>query len=178
MKSLIAGFLAFGLLNFTYVHADPSPQPKPDAKSVEGTWEGTLNVGAVKLRLAFKIKKKADGSLTATMDSIDQGAKDIPVHAVTWRDPDLKMELKKIGGVFEGNQSKARSDRKHSAVNRNRLPQRYKSQGRRCRPCRRGRRVNPTVSSESRIRNAVELGCRTIGLLRLNYHHHGDTHDG
>jgi pimeloyl-ACP methyl ester carboxylesterase len=106
MKSLIAGFLAFGLLNFTYVYADPSPQPKPDAKTVLGTWEGTLNVGAVKLRLAFKIKKKVDGSLIVTMDSIDQGAKDIPVDAVTWKDPDLKMELKKIGGVFEGKANK------------------------------------------------------------------------
>src|SRR5439155_14018016 len=106
MKSLLAGFLAFGLLNFTYVHADPSPQPKPDAKSLVGTWWGTLNVGTVKLRLAFKIKKKADTSFTATLDDIDQGAKDIPVDTVTWKDPDLKMELKKIGGVFEGKANK------------------------------------------------------------------------
>src|SRR6516225_1976509 len=102
MKPFLASLFFLGLLNLAYVRADPPAQTKPDAKSVEGTWQGTLKVGAVDLRLAFKIKKKADGSLTATLDSIDQGAKDIPVDEVTWKDPDLKIELKKIGGVFEG----------------------------------------------------------------------------
>jgi len=105
MKPLIAAILVLGL-NLTYLNADPSPQPKPESKSVVGTWQGTLKVGAVELRLAFKIKKKADDSLTATLDSIDQGAKDIPVDTVTWKDPDLKMELKKIGGAFEGKANK------------------------------------------------------------------------
>src|SRR6266849_9981872 len=106
MKSLIAAILVLALLDLAYAPADPPTQPKSDAKSVEGTWQGTLKVGAFELRLAFKIKKKADDSLTATLDSIDQGAKDIPVDTVTWKDPDLKMELKKIGGAFEGKANK------------------------------------------------------------------------
>src|SRR5437879_1713230 len=106
MKPLIAAILVLALFDLAYLRADPPLQPKSDAKSVEGTWQGTFKVGAVELRLAFKIKKKADGSLTATMDSIDQGAKDIPVDEVTWKDPDLKIDLKKIGGVFEGKANK------------------------------------------------------------------------
>ncbi len=108
MKPFIAAVLVLALLDLAYVPADPPTQPKQDAKSVEGTWQGTLKVGAFEFRLAFKIKKKPDGSLTATMDSIDQGAKDIPVDQVTWKDPDLKMELKKIPGVgiFEGKANK------------------------------------------------------------------------
>jgi pimeloyl-ACP methyl ester carboxylesterase len=106
MKLFLGSLFFLGLLNFAQIRADPPAQSKSDNKSVEGTWQGTLKVGAVDLRLAFKIKKKADGSLTATMDSIDQGAKDIPIDDVTWKDPDMKMELKKIGGVFEGKANK------------------------------------------------------------------------
>jgi pimeloyl-ACP methyl ester carboxylesterase len=106
MKPFVTAVLVLGLLNLADLYADEASQQEQEVKSVVGTWEGTLNVGAVKLRLAFKIKKKADGSITATMDSIDQGAKDIPVDAVTWKDPDLKIELKKIGGVFEGKANK------------------------------------------------------------------------
>jgi pimeloyl-ACP methyl ester carboxylesterase len=106
MKLLTTLALAGSLLSLPSLVADEPPKPKSDAKSVEGTWQGTLKVGAFELRLAFKIKKKPDGSLTATMDSIDQGAKDIPADSVTWKDPNLKMELKKIPGVFEGKTNK------------------------------------------------------------------------
>src|SRR6267143_1507814 len=111
MKPFIAAVIVLTLSHLAYVQADAPIKTKSDAKSVEGTWQGTSKVGAFELRLAFKIKKKPDGSLTATMDSIDQGAKDIPVDEVTWKDPDLKMELKKIPGVgiFEGKANKDHS---------------------------------------------------------------------
>src|SRR5260370_26762132 len=86
--------------------ADQDSQKKPTARGIEGTWQGTLKAGIVDLRLAFKISKKPDGSFTATMDSIDQGAKDLPVDEVTWKDPTLRLELKKIQGVFEGKANK------------------------------------------------------------------------
>lgn len=106
MKPFVAAIFTIALLNIPNIHADPPSTPKPDDKSVPGTWQGTLKAGPVELRLAFKISKKPDGSLTATMDSIDQGAKDIPVDEVTWKDPELRMELKKIKGVFEGKATK------------------------------------------------------------------------
>jgi dienelactone hydrolase len=108
MKPFIAALLAVTLLSTPCLFADEPAKPKSDSKSVEGTWQGSLKVGIMELRLAFKISKKPDGSLTATMDSIDQGAKDIPVDEVTWKDPDLKMELKKIPGIgiFEGKATK------------------------------------------------------------------------
>jgi pimeloyl-ACP methyl ester carboxylesterase len=106
MKPFVAALLAVTLLSTPCLFADEPAKPKSDAKSVEGTWQGSLKVGIMELRLAFKISKKPNGSLTATMDSIDQGAKDIPVDDVAWHDPDLKIELKKIGGVFEGKAKK------------------------------------------------------------------------
>ncbi len=70
--------------------------------SVAGNWSGTLEVGAVKLRVAFKIRKGVDGVLTAKMDSLDQGARDIPVNAVTVKDTHLRLEVKAVEGVYAG----------------------------------------------------------------------------
>lgn len=74
---------------------------------VSGNWKGTLDVGAVKLRLVFKISKDATGALTAKMDSLDQGAHDMPVDTVTFKDGTLRMELKSISSVYEGTLDKA-----------------------------------------------------------------------
>src|SRR5713226_7600427 len=88
--------IILSLLQPAFLRADQEPAKKPAGKGIEGTWQGTLKAGVLDLRLAFKISKKPDGSFTATMDSIDQGAKDIPVDEVTWKDPTLRLELKKI----------------------------------------------------------------------------------
>lgn len=76
---------------------------------VVGNWKGTLEVGSVKLRLVFKISKDAAGALTAKMDSVDQGVHDMPVDTVSFKDGTLRMELKKILGVYEGTLDKARN---------------------------------------------------------------------
>ena len=51
------------------------------ALSFSGKWEGTLKAGLVKLRLVFNIQELQDGTLSATLDSPDQGATDIPCEA-------------------------------------------------------------------------------------------------
>jgi fermentation-respiration switch protein FrsA (DUF1100 family) len=106
MKPFALAVLVVVLISSPRLVADDQPSPKSAVKGIEGTWQGTLKAGVAELRLAFKITKKKDGSLTATMDSIDQGAKDIPVDVVTWNEPELKIELKKIGGSFEGKANK------------------------------------------------------------------------
>ncbi len=70
--------------------------------SVAGNWNGTLEVGAVKLRVVFKIRHAAEGALTAKMDSLDQGARDISVNAVTVKDKTLRLEVKAVDGVYAG----------------------------------------------------------------------------
>lgn len=71
-------------------------------KGAEGIWAGKLDVGGVSLRLVVKINKKPDGKLAATLDSLDQGAKDIPIDTVALKEKSLRLELKAIGGVYEG----------------------------------------------------------------------------
>lgn len=70
--------------------------------SIEGIWEGSLKVPGMELRIVFKIFKNPDGTLTATMDSPDQGATGIPVEEVIFIDNTLRLEVKSAGGVFEG----------------------------------------------------------------------------
>ena len=69
---------------------------------VAGNWNGTLEIGPVKLRVAFKISPSANGTLTAKMDSLDQGAHDIAVDAVTVKDKSLRIEVNAVHGVYEG----------------------------------------------------------------------------
>ena len=73
-----------------------------DAKNPDGDWSGTLEIEKVKLRLLFKIRKTPEGSLTGTLDSLDQGAKDILVDDVSFKENKLRLEIKLIEGVFEG----------------------------------------------------------------------------
>jgi uncharacterized protein len=80
------------------------------ASDIDGAWMGTLDAGATKLRVVFHITNTADG-LTATMDSLDQNIKGLPVTKVTRDGSSLKLELKQIPGVgvFEGTIDKDRA---------------------------------------------------------------------
>ena len=70
--------------------------------SIEGIWEGKLKVPGTELRIVFNISKNPDGALTSTMDSPDQGVTGIPVEEVIFKDNTLRLEVKSVGGVFEG----------------------------------------------------------------------------
>ena len=67
---------------------------------IDGAWMGTLDAGAMKLRIVFHITNTEDG-LTATMDSPDQNAKGLPVTTVTRDGASLKLEMKQIAGGFD-----------------------------------------------------------------------------
>lgn len=74
------------------------PGPPSD---IDGAWQGTLDVGAGKLRLVFHFVNMQNG-LTATWDSPDQGANGLPVGEVTRNGASLKLGLKQAGASFEG----------------------------------------------------------------------------
>ncbi len=72
------------------------------AKGVEGLWQGTLKVPGNELRVVFHINKAADGKLSATFDSPDQGAKGIAVEECAFSKGKLTLTSKTISGGFEG----------------------------------------------------------------------------
>jgi uncharacterized protein len=79
--------------------AQSAASAKPS--DIDGAWIGTVEMGTMKLRVVFHIVNTADG-LTATLDSPDQGAKGIPTSSVTRTGTSLKIEAKRIAGVFDG----------------------------------------------------------------------------
>lgn len=75
--------------------------------SFDGHWMGTLDAGAVQLRIALHIEKDASGALTGKMDSIDQGANGIPLTAVTLNDKAVSFDVPAVRGNYKGNMNEA-----------------------------------------------------------------------
>jgi hypothetical protein len=89
-------------LDFKRSAGPAKAEHKPAKPSdIDGAWAGTLDAGGTKLRAVFHITNTADG-LTATMDSPDQGGYGLPATSVTRTGSSLKVEMKQIGGGFEG----------------------------------------------------------------------------
>jgi hypothetical protein len=74
----------------------------PSTNDLAGNWKGAIEVGQAKLRLLFKVSRTPAGVLTAKLDSLDQGARDIPVETVVTKDNTVRMEVKSVHGVYEG----------------------------------------------------------------------------
>jgi len=55
-----------------------SAQNSTSKKNITGSWLGKLSVNGADLRVVFNLKLAGKDSLTFTLDSPDQGAKDIP----------------------------------------------------------------------------------------------------
>jgi len=72
------------------------------ATGIEGDWSGVLNSGPNKLRTVLHLARAADGSLTGTLDSVDQGAMGIPISKVTEDGRSLLIEIKAVGATYGG----------------------------------------------------------------------------
>ena len=68
---------------------------------LQGAWEGALQVQTVKLRLVLKIQQAPDGSCTATMDSVDQGAAGIPVRSLTLSNDTVHADLGQLRAAYD-----------------------------------------------------------------------------
>ena len=70
---------------------------------LQGAWEGTITIPQANsaLRVVFTFTR-TNQDYAATMVSVDQGVKGIPVTAVSYKYPGIKLEAKTIGGTFDG----------------------------------------------------------------------------
>ncbi|MEI6754050.1 MAG: acyl-CoA thioester hydrolase/BAAT C-terminal domain-containing protein [Paludibacter sp.] len=62
------------------------------AQDATGEWNGALKVGGMQLRLVFHVTK-TDKGYSATMDSPDQGQKNIPMSKATFENKTLTIEM-------------------------------------------------------------------------------------
>jgi pimeloyl-ACP methyl ester carboxylesterase len=89
------------LLALSLVAAFAATQEQTAAVKPEGDWRGTLDAGSAKLDLILHIVKKT-GTLTATLDSPDQGATGLAVDSITVSGKSLRFEMKSLGADYEG----------------------------------------------------------------------------
>jgi hypothetical protein len=83
-----------------------APANSGDVQVLEGVWEGALDANGTQLRLRFNFVKNADGSITGTIDSLDQGANGIPITTIARTGDSIKMEVPAVTGSYEGTLSK------------------------------------------------------------------------
>jgi pimeloyl-ACP methyl ester carboxylesterase len=72
---------------------------------IEGNWEGNLDAGLVKLRVILHVTKK-DGTLSATLDSPDQGATGLAIDSISLNEDRVRFEMKSLNAGFEGKLAK------------------------------------------------------------------------
>ena len=78
------------------------PQPKRSSLTLEGHWSGSLQAGEAVLHLVLHVSKAEDGSLKATIDSLDQGVYGIEVTSLTQKDSTLHFNVASVGASYEG----------------------------------------------------------------------------
>ena len=79
-----------------------SGQKMVDSKYISGSWLGKLNAGALPLRVIFNLTLVEDDSLSATLDSPDQGAKNIKIGPVTLIGEKVKIAAPVLLGEYNG----------------------------------------------------------------------------
>ncbi|MCX6598384.1 MAG: hypothetical protein NTV70_18685 [Acidobacteria bacterium] len=84
----------------------PAVAAKPSAAAIEGSWEGSLKIPVGDLRLRLNVSR-GEGGLKATLDSIDQGARGIPVSEVSFAEGRLVWRIANIGASYEGQLNEA-----------------------------------------------------------------------
>ncbi len=96
-------------IEFTRVAAAPTPaaaapaaSAPAGAASIAGDWSGSLNAGGATLRLVLHIAAAKDGTLTGSLDSLDQSVMGIPVTIVTLKDSKLALTVDTVHGTYEG----------------------------------------------------------------------------
>ncbi len=71
------------------------------SQEITGKWNGVLKIQGMQIRLVFNISKTATG-YTSTMDSPDQGAKDIPTSSTSFENNLLNIKIEKAKIEYVG----------------------------------------------------------------------------
>lgn len=93
-------FLLFVFIYFSLSHS--LSQDLAVKKSVTGSWMGRINAGAISLRVVFNLSVVEKDSLVATLDSPDQGAKNIKLGPVSFDGKTIKISAGALLAEYNG----------------------------------------------------------------------------
>lgn len=79
-----------------------SAQNLSKKSTLPGAWFGRISADGNDLRIVFHLKLIEKDSLIATLDSPDQGAKDIPVGRVILNENKLVIQAPDLNGEYNG----------------------------------------------------------------------------
>jgi len=74
---------------------------KGSPKDPAGYWKGTLDVGGQKLRLIVKLGRSKDGSYAGSLNSVDQGGRDMALSSVNRTEDKVRLEMKLLRASFD-----------------------------------------------------------------------------
>ena len=72
------------------------------AASVVGDWSATLQAGPQKLRLALHVVEGGASGLSATLDSLDQGAMGLKIDTITLEGSQLVFRMSRLTAGYSG----------------------------------------------------------------------------
>jgi uncharacterized protein len=103
-RVIVLLFISFSALSATRAQtpAAHKPAPHPAPATLEGSWAGSLQAGDALLHLVLHISKEPDGSLKATIDSLDQGVYGIAVDSLAQDDSNLTFKVSSVGASYAG----------------------------------------------------------------------------
>jgi len=113
-SNIIGKWTQAGVTPLTFTRADPKEEEQAleagknygytSETELQGHWSGTLSGGEFgrKLRVVFNIAELPDGSLSATIDSLDQSLFSMPFDTVEYSPPNVRLVWKSAKCVFEG----------------------------------------------------------------------------
>jgi uncharacterized protein len=98
--------LAFHFQFLSIISAQTQPAHRPPPQTVtgalDGDWDGKLQAGEAVLHLVLHLAKGPDGSIKATIDSLDQGVYGIDITSYSQKNPSLRFTVSSVSASFEG----------------------------------------------------------------------------
>jgi hypothetical protein len=79
-----------------------SAQSITKKNTLPGAWFGRISADGTDLRIVFNLKLVEKDSIIATLDSPDQGGKDIPVGQVILKEKKLVIQAPDLNGEYNG----------------------------------------------------------------------------
>jgi hypothetical protein len=76
------------------------PTSAPIEKAIEGSWNGTLDVGGKSMRVVVTLTNHADGTSTGTVINLDGGSVAIPISRIAQQGSQVTLEIRVVSGSY------------------------------------------------------------------------------